>query len=77
MHYIQKFAAESDYIFFADSALQKVKLSSQINIAKKKVISNNLTAGILRENFQQRVKELIVKDKAFNFMSSIKGTPAN
>ena len=77
LHYIQKFAAESDYIFFADSALQKVKLSSQINIAKKKVISNNLTAGILSENFQQRVKELIAKDKAFNFMSSIKGTPAN
>ena len=77
MHYIQKFAAESDYIFFADSALQKVKLSSQINIAKKKVISNNLTAGILSENFQQRVKELIAQDKAFNFMSSIKGTPAN
>ena len=42
----------------------------------KKVISNNLTAGMLSENFKQRVKELIAKDKVFSFMSSIKGTPA-
>ena len=31
----------------------------------------------MSENFKQRVKELITKDKAFSFMSSIKGTPAN
>ena len=28
------------------------------------------------KNFKQRVKQLIAKDKAFSFMSSIKGTPA-
>ena len=42
----------------------------------KKVISNNLTSGMLSKNFKQRVKELIAKDKAFSFMRSIKGTPA-
>ena len=42
----------------------------------KKVVSNNLTAGMLSKNFKQRVKEFIAKDKAFSFMSSIKGTRA-
>ena len=42
----------------------------------KKVISNNLTAGILSKNFKQRAKELIAKDKAFSFMNSVKGAPA-
>ena len=63
LHYSQKFAADSDYIFFEQSVLQKVQLSSEINIAMKKVISNNLTAGMLSKNFKQRVKELIAKDK--------------
>ena len=76
MHYSQKFAADSDYIFFEQSVLQKVQLSSEINIAMKKVISNNLTAGMLSKSFKQKVKELIAKDKAFSIMSSIKGTPA-
>ena len=42
----------------------------------KKVLSNDLTAGMLSKNFKQRVQEFIAKDKAFSFMSSIKGTPA-
>ena len=76
LHYSQRFAADSDYIFFAHSVLQKIQLSSQINIAMKKVISNHLTAGMFSKNFKQRVKELTAKDKTFSFMSSIKGTPA-
>ena len=75
MHYSQTFAADSDYVFFAHSVLHGVQLSSQINIAITKVISNNLTAEMLSKNFKQRVKELIAQDKAFSFMSSIKDTP--
>ena len=63
-------------IFFANTVLQKVHLSSQINIAMKKVLSNYLTAGMLSKYFKQRVQEFITKDKAFSFMSSIKATPA-
>ena len=63
LHYSQKFAADSDYIFFEQSVLWKVQLSSEINITMKKVISNNLTAGMLSKHFKQRVKELIAKDK--------------
>ena len=75
LHYTQKFASDNDYIFFAHTVLQKVQLSSQINIAMKQVLSNDLTPGMLSKNFKQRVQEFIAKDKAFSFMSSIKGTP--
>ena len=55
LHYCQKFVVDSDYIFCAYSVLRKVQLSSQINIAMKKVISNNLTEGMLIKSFKQRV----------------------
>ena len=35
----------------------------------KKVVSNNLTAGMLSENFKQRVREFLAKDKAFSFIN--------
>ena len=70
------FASDNYYIFFAHNVLQKVQLSSQINLAMKKAVSNDLTAGMLSKNFQQEVQEFIAKDKAFTFMSSINGTPS-
>ena len=42
----------------------------------EKVLSNDLTAGMLSKKFKQRVQEFIAKDKDFRFISSIKGTPA-
>ena len=62
--------------FFAHTVLQKVQLSSQVNIAMKKVLSNDLTAGMLSKNFKQRVQKFLAKERAFSFTSSIKGTPA-
>ena len=62
LQYTQKFASDNDYIFFAHTVLQKVQLSSQINIAMKKVLSNDLTAGMLSKNFKQRVQEFIAKE---------------
>ena len=66
LHYTQKFPSDNDYIFFAHTVLQKVQLSTQINIAMKKVLSNDLTAGILSKNFKQTVQEFIAKEKAFS-----------
>ena len=74
--YTQKFASDNDYTFFAHTVLQKVQLSSYINIAMKKMLSNDLTAEMLSKSFKQKLQEFIAKDKAFSFMSSIKGTPA-
>ena len=55
---------------------QQLKLQSQINIAIKKVYSCHLTAGMLSQNFNETVKSFITNDKAYQFMSTIKGTLA-
>ena len=42
----------------------------------RKVSSGQLHAGMLSQNFKETVKQFIANDKAFSFMSTIKGTPA-
>ena len=42
----------------------------------RKVTSNQLTAGMLRSNFNEKVKKFFARDQAFTFMDCIKGTPA-
>ena len=51
LNYKQKFASDSDYIFYALSVMLQLNLNSQINIAMKKVSTNLLTAGMLSNNF--------------------------
>ena len=36
LNYTQRFASDSDYIFFANSVLQQLNLNNQINVAMKK-----------------------------------------
>ena len=76
LNYTQRFAGISDYIFYAHSVLQQKQLTSNINMTMKKVQTNNLTAGMLSANFQETVKSFIAKDEGYNFMNTIKGTPA-
>ena len=76
LNYKQSFASEADYIFFAHSLYQQLNMMSSINIAMKKVRSNTLTAGMLSQNFKETVKSFVANDKAYSFMSDIKGTPA-
>ena len=76
LSYKQSFASEADYIFFAHSLYQQLNMMSSINIAMQKVRSNSLTAGMLSQNFKETVKSFVANDKAFSFMSTIKGTPA-
>ena len=73
---MSEFASDSDYIFYALSATLQLNLNSQINIAMKKVCTNQLAAGMLSSNFSDTVKSFIAKDEGFNFMNSIKGTTA-
>ena len=74
LNYTQKLS--SDYIFFAYSLIQNLSLSNHINIAMRKVASNQLTADMLRSNFNEKVQKFIARDQAFTFMNCIKGTPA-
>ena len=70
------FASDPDYVFFALSVTQQMKLQSQINIALKKVCPGRITAGMLSHNFSDTVKSFIANDEAYHFMNTIKGTPA-
>ena len=54
----------------------QLNLNSQTNIAIKKDCTKQLTAGMLSSNFSDIVKSFIAKDESFNFMNSVKGTPA-
>ena len=56
--------------------MQKVQLTSSINIALKKVTSDSLTAGMLSRNFKQTLQRFIAKDKTYSFMKSTRGAPA-
>ena len=76
LNYTQKFASDSDYIFFAHSVMQRIYLNNQINIAMRKVSANTLTARMLSKNFKNTVKQFIAHDNAYAFMNTIKGTPA-
>ena len=76
LHYSHPFASDTDYIFFTHAVMQKIQLNDQINIAMKKIVSDSLNAGKLSKNFKAIIQQFIAQDKAYSFMSSIKGTPA-
>ena len=76
LHYSQQFASHTDYIFFTHPVMQKIQLNDQINNAMKKIASDSLNAGKLSKNFKAAMQQFITQDKAYSFMSSIKGTPA-
>ena len=56
--------------------MQKIQLNDQINIATRKIASDNLNAGMLSKNFKATVHQFIAQDKVYSFISSIKGTAA-
>ena len=42
----------------------------------KKIVSDNPNTGMLSKNFKATLHQFIAQDKAYSFISSIKGTPA-
>ena len=76
LNYAQIFASDPDYIFFALSVTQQLKLQSQINITMKKVCSGHLTAGVSSQIFSETAKSFIVNNEAYHFMNTTNGTPA-
>ena len=77
LNYSQKFASDTDYIFFARNILQSLSLKKQINTAMRKVSVISLNAGVLNNScFNETVKQWVSNGQAFRFMSSINGTPS-
>ena len=62
LNYAQKLSSDSDYSFFAHSVIQEMNLNNEVNIAMRKVASNQLTAGMLNSNFNENVMEFITRD---------------
>ena len=75
LNYTQKFAEDSDYIFFAQNITQHLRIMSRINIAMKKV-HGNITAGMLLNNYENTVKTMLQNEEAYKFLSEVKGSPA-
>ena len=76
LNYTQKFSSDADYIFVVHSILQQLSLKEKTGVAMKKVAGTALTAGLLNDNFKERVKEFVASDQAYTFMNTIKSTPA-
>ena len=68
----QKFASDSDYIFFAHSALEQLNTNCQKNVVMRKTTSSNLTADMLKQNFKETVHQFIASNESSNFMNGIK-----
>ena len=51
LNYTQMFVSDPDYIFYALSVTQQLKLNSKINIALRKVCSGPVTEGMLSQSF--------------------------
>ena len=70
------FASEADYSFYALSVTRELTINSQINIALKKICTGQLRVGMLTSSFSDTVSSFLSKDDAYQFMETIKGTPA-
>ena len=75
LNYTQRFSSCADYIFFAHYVTQQINLFNQMNVATRKV-QGQLTAGQLNNDYKETVKSFISEDQGYQFMNSVKGTPA-
>ena len=76
LHFSQKFASDTDYIFFARNVLRNLSMQKQINVAMRKISTPVLKAGFFdNTSLMEAARDYVETDQAFTFMNSIKGTP--
>ena len=75
-NYSQKFASDTDYIFFARNILQSLSLKKQVNIAMLKFSGVSLNAGVLNDSyFNETVKQWVSNDqdvRGFNYGETVR-----
>ena len=76
LNYTGRFAANPEYLLFAQYIAEQKKVQDSINIALKKVSGQNLTASQVRSLDNGTVQHLIFPDQAYFFMKNIPGSPA-
>ena len=72
----QSFASVPDYISFSRSVYEQHDLCSMINFAMHNVGPGQVTARTIKQNYKATIDRFVAGDKAFSFISSVKGTPA-
>ena len=75
MNFNQYFPSDADYIFFARSLYGQLHLSSPITFAIHTITLGTLTAGMVKNNFEEAIKSFVASDNAFSFIRRVKGTP--
>ena len=70
LNYTQLFTSDADHIFYAVSATEQIKLSSQMN-RNSKFCSGQVTAGMLSSYFSKTTKYFTTKDYAYQSLKSI------
>ena len=76
LNYTGRFAANPEYLFFAQYITEQNKVQDSINIALKKVSGQPLTANQVRNLDNGTKQHLIFSDQAYYFMKNIPGSPA-
>ncbi|CAG2210050.1 unnamed protein product [Mytilus edulis] len=69
-----RFATNMSYIFYALCATEKKQVDDAISIAVRKARKQDITAGQLKD--PGRLKEIIVKDQAFQLLQQVRGSPS-
>ncbi|XP_030832522.1 uncharacterized protein LOC115920595 [Strongylocentrotus purpuratus] len=78
MHVDNRFAQNTDYIFYAQYIYEIQQVISQVSIAlrqspNKKDDSSSITASDLKD--AEKVKKILKSDKGYKFLKQIRGTP--
>ena len=75
LNYTGKFAANPEYLFFAQYITEQKNVQDSINIALKRVSGQRLTADQVRNMSSNTMNHLIFSDQAYYFMKNIPGSP--
>ena len=68
LNFNQYFPSDADYIFFARSLDGQLHLSSPITFAMHTITLGTLTAGMVKNNFEEAIKIFVASDNAFSFI---------
>ena len=72
-----RFATNIEYLFYAQFLTDFKQVSDSINIALRKATNQTsmpITAGLLKDNEYR--KQLIQTDKGYQFLQTVRGSPA-
>ena len=77
LHHSGKFASDLDYVFYAQYICEYKSIMDSITVAMRKSYTSSdtdtLCSGLVQD--KEKMKNLIMKDHAFQFLKSVRGSP--